>query len=187
VQSRRRFSGHYGLREYFLTVLAWLREHDLASTWADVSGFLIAIGGFAATLWNVRKSRNAAVKAQEAAQAARDSIRLFETVVDFSTVIALLEEIKRAHRETGVSKVPYSAIRKQLVVLRASSVPLSNEQNTVIQNAIANLRTMEKHIENALANRTDFPVAKYNALFSRDIDELVGVLTYLKASQEARP
>jgi hypothetical protein len=85
-------------REYLLPILAWLKEHELASTWADVSGFLIAIVGFAATLWNVSRSKNAAIKAQEAAQAARDSIRRVDTIVDFSTVITLLEDIKRAHR-----------------------------------------------------------------------------------------
>jgi hypothetical protein len=178
------------LREYLLPILAWLKEHELASTWADVSGFVIAIVGFAATLWNVRRSKNAAVNAQEAAEAARDSIRRFDTIVDFSTVIALLEEIKRAHRENGVSEVlpeRYSAIRKQLIVLRTSSLHLSDDQRAVIQNAIVNLSTMENHIEKALAAKTTFPIAKYNSLVSRDIDKLVDVLTYLKRSQETRP
>jgi hypothetical protein len=46
---------------------------------------------------------------------------------------------------------------------------------------------MEKHIEKALADKTAFPIAKYNSLVSRDIDKLVDVLTFLKVSQEARP
>jgi hypothetical protein len=177
------------LREYLLPILVWLKERELASTWADVSGFLIAILGFAATLWNVSRSKNAAVKAQEAAQSARDSIRRFDTIVDFSTVIALLEEIKRAHRETGVSDAlpeRYSAIRKQLIVLRTSSSNLSDDQRAIIQNAIVNLSTMENHIEKALADKSTFPIAKYNSLVSRDIDKLVDVLTYLKSSQETR-
>lgn len=177
------------MREYLFPILTWLKEHELASTWADVSGFVIAIVGFAATLWNVRRSKNAAINAQGAAEAARDSIRRFDTIVDFSTVIALLEEIKRAHRETGVSEVlpeRYSAIRKQLIVLRTSSPHLSDEQRAVIQNAIVNLSTMENHIEKALADKATFPTAKYNSLVSRDIDKLVDVLSYLKRSQETR-
>jgi hypothetical protein len=43
-----------GLRELFAQILPWLKEHELASTWADVSGLVIAVVGFAATLWNVR-------------------------------------------------------------------------------------------------------------------------------------
>jgi hypothetical protein len=177
------------LREYLIQFLGWLKEHELASTWADVSGFLIAIVGFWATLVNVRKSKKAAIAAQEAAQATRDSIRLFDVIVDFSTAIAVLEEIKRAHRETGVSETlpeRYSAIRKQLIILKGSSINLSDSHLSVIQNAIANLSTMEDHIERTLATKSPFPIAKYNALISRDIDKLVDVFTYLKANQEGR-
>jgi hypothetical protein len=138
----------------------------------------------------VRKSKNAAVAAQQAAQATRDSIRLYETIVDFSTAIAVLEEIKRLHRETGItSTLPdrYATIRKQLIVLRSSSgVELTDDQLAVIQNAVTNLSSMEGHIEKALANKGDFPVAKFNSLISRDIDNLVDVLTTLKINQEAR-
>lgn len=91
------------MRDILVQILPWLKDHELAGTWADVSGFLIAIFGFAATLWNVSSSKHAAIKAQEAAQAARDSIRRFDTIVDFSTAIAVLEDIKRAHRENGLS------------------------------------------------------------------------------------
>ena len=178
------------MRELFAQVLAWLKEHELAGTWADVSGFLIAIFGFTATLWNVRRSKNAAIKTQEAAQAARDSIRRFDSIVDFSTAIAVLEDIKRAHRDTGMSSAlpeRYAAIRKQLIVLRASSADLSDYDRSVIQDAIANLSTMETQIDKAIASKTELSVAKFNSLLSRDIDKLVDVLTGLKANQEAQP
>lgn len=174
--------------EYSIQTLAWLKAHDLAGTWADISGFLIAIFGFAATLVGVHKSKNAAVAAQQAAQATRDSIRLLETIVDFSTAIAVLEDIKRAHRETGMSSTlpeRYAAIRKQLIVLKSSGAKLSDVQLAVIQNAVANLSTMEDHLEKALANKSGFPVAKFNSLISRDVDKLVDVLTVLKTNQEA--
>ena len=183
-------SGLFGtsdLYEYLVSFLKWLKDHELASTWADVSGFFIAVVGFAATLWNVVRSKNAAIKAQEAAQAARDSVRQFDTIVDFSATIADLEGIKRAHRETGISDAlpeRYAAIRKQLIVLRASSGKLSDDQLAVIQDAVANLRTMETHIEKALLSRAEFPVARLNALLSRDIDKLVDILTSLKTVQE---
>jgi hypothetical protein len=177
------------LLEYAIQTLNWLKAHDLAGTWADVSGFLIAIVGFAATLVGVQKSKNAAVAAQQAAQATRDSIRLFETIVDFSTAIAVLEDIKRSHRETGISTTlpeRYATIRKLLIVLRTSHVKLSDDQLAVIQNAVANLSSMEDHIEKALANKSALPVAKFNSLISRDIDRLVDVLTTLKTNQEVR-
>ncbi|MGJ5076733.1 hypothetical protein [Bradyrhizobium oligotrophicum] len=174
--------------EFLSDGLGWLKARDLAGTWADVSGFLIAVFGFGATLIGVRKSKNAAVAAQRAAQATRDSIRLLETIVDFSTAIAVLEDIKRAHRETGMSSTlpeRYASIRKQLIVLKSSGTKLSDVQLAVIQNAVANLSAMEDHLEKALANKGAFPVAKFNNLISRDIDKLVDVLTTLKTDQEA--
>jgi hypothetical protein len=175
--------------EYLNQLLTWLKAHELAGTWADVSGFLIAIVGFWATIVGVRKSKNAAVRAQEAAQATRDSIRLIDTIGDFSSAITLLEDIKRANREPEISKTlpeRYSAIRTKLIVLRGSSVSLREDDHAVIQNAIANLSTMEEQIEKALASKGVFPTVKYNTLLSRDIDKLVDVFTYLKANQEAR-
>jgi hypothetical protein len=95
----------------------------------------------------------------------------------------------RAHRETGISSTlpeRYAAIRKQLIILKASGVKLSDVQLAVIQSAVANLSSMEDHIEKALANKSIFPVAKFNSLISRDIDKLVDVLMTLKTNQEAR-
>jgi hypothetical protein len=178
------------LRELFPQMLTWLKERELATTWADVSGFLIAIFGFAATLWNVSRSKTAALKAQEAAQAARDSIRRFDTIVDFSTAIAVLEDIKRAHRDMGMSPVlpeRYASIRKQLIVLRAASADLSDDHRSVIQDAIANLSAMEAHVDKAITSKSELSVAKFNSLLSRDIDKLVDILTGLKANQEAQP
>lgn len=64
---------------------------------------------------------------------------------------------------------------------------MMDEHRTAIQDAIANLSTMEAHIEKSLANKSPFPVAKFNSLLSRDIDKLVNILTVLKSSQEKRP
>jgi hypothetical protein len=104
------------LSDYFIQFLGWLRLHELAGTWADVSGFVIAIFGFAITIANVKKTKEAALAAQQAAQAARDGIQLFDAIQDFSTAIAVLEEIKRTQRGTGISETlpdRYAAIRKQ--------------------------------------------------------------------------
>ena len=172
------------MHEFFSKILPWLKDHELAGTWADVIGFVIAITGFGATFWNVSRSKNAAIKAEEAAQAARDSIRRFDAIVDFSTAIAVLEDIKRAHREKGLTEgLPerYAAIRKQLIVLRASSNDLPDDHRDAVQDAIANLSTMEAQIDKALANKAELPVARLNIVLSRNIDKLVDVLSCLLA------
>jgi hypothetical protein len=176
------------LSEYLTQLLLWLRLHDLASTWADVSGFFIGIIGFWITIATVRKSKNAAVAAQQAAQSAKDSIQFFDAIQDFSTAIAILEEIKRVQRGTGISETlpdRYATIRKQLIMLKSSSIRLTEEHLATIQNAIANLSTMENLIEKALETKGPFPIAKYNTVISADIDKLVEVFTFLKANQEA--
>lgn len=176
------------MSEYFPLILGWLRRQDLAGTWADVSGFVVGIVGFAVTIVGVWKSKNAAIAAQQAAQAAKESIRLFDAIQDFSTAIAILEEIKRVQRGNGISETlpdRYASIRKQLISLRGSSVLLTEDHKAVIQNAIANLSTMENLIEKALETKGAFPIAKYNSLISADIDKLVEVFTFLKRSQEA--
>ncbi len=176
------------MSEYFPLILGWLHRYDLASTWADASGFIVGIVGFAITIVGVWKSKNAAIAAQQAAQAAKESIRLFDAIQDFSTAIAILEEIKRVQRGNGISDAlpdRYASIRKQLITLRGSSVLLTEDHKAVIQNAIANLSTMENLIEKALETKGAFPIAKYNSLISADIDKLVEVFTFLKRNQEA--
>jgi hypothetical protein len=171
------------LSDYLIQLLAWLKQRELASTWADVSGFVIAIVGFGATLLTVLKTKDAATKAQRAAQEARNSIRLFDTIVDFSSAIAILEEIKRAHRLNGISDTlpdRYAAIRKQLIVLRSSSVALTDEQQTAVQEAIVNLRDMEKRVEKALSGTELISMVRFNSGISKNIDRLVEVLTQLK-------
>ena len=168
-------------------LLDWLRLHDLAGTWADVSGFVVSLVGFAITFGAVLKSKNAAVASKEAALAAKESIRLFDAIQDFSTAIAILEEIKRVQRGVGISETlpdRYAAIRKQLIMLKNSSVPLTGDHLTVVQNSITNLSTMEKLIEKALETGAPFPTARYNTLISADIDKLVEVLTFLRTNQE---
>jgi hypothetical protein len=173
---------------YFGDFLRWLKANDLASTWSDVSGFLIAIVGFSATLVGVFRSKRAAVLAQEAAQSARDSIQLFDAITNFSTAISILEEIRRIHRQNDPAALVglpdrYSTIRKHLILLRASPMTLDDAQHAAIQNALVNLADIEKRVERALASKNAINPAKINAIISDDIDKLLMVLTTLKVDQ----
>jgi hypothetical protein len=173
---------------YFVDFLNWLKTNNLASTWSDVSGFVIAIVGFSATLIGVFRSKRAAVLAQQAAQSARDSIRLFDAITNFSTAISILEEIRRIHRQNDPGALlglpdRYSTIRKHLILLRASPMVLDDAQHAAIQNALVNLADIEKRVERALASKNAINPAKINAIISDDIDNLLVVLTELKVDQ----
>jgi len=173
------------MQAYFKDFLIWAKANELASTWADIAGFLIAVVGFTATLVGVFRSKRAAVRAEEAAQSARDSIRLFDAITNFSTAISVLEEIRRIHRHNdpaGLATLPerYSSIRKHLILLRASPMALDEKQHTAIQGALVNLADIEKRVERALASKNRLNPARINGIISDDIDKLLTVLTTLK-------
>jgi hypothetical protein len=133
----------------------------------------------------VFKSKNAAQRAEEASRQTRESIRLLDTVVDFSAAIAILEEIKRAHRQEQWVLLPdrYAAIRKLLILLRASNAELSNSQKSVIQGALTNLSDIERAVERGLVNPASLKPARFNAVLSTDVDNLLTVLAELKATR----
>jgi ABC-type protease/lipase transport system fused ATPase/permease subunit len=99
--------------------LIWVADYHVGDL-ASISGVLISVIGFILTVYNVRRSRKAAELARDAAQSAKNSIQTFETVVDLSTVIGLLEEIKRSHRNNQWALLPdrYAALRKTLISVR---------------------------------------------------------------------
>jgi len=110
------------------TFLLWLRDNQIGDL-TGVVGLVLSLFGFAATLIGVSRSKTAAERAEQAARSTRESIRHFETVVDFSGVIAMLEDIKRGHRQEQWPQLldRYAAIRKVLVTLKATNVDLSAE------------------------------------------------------------
>jgi hypothetical protein len=146
-------------------------------------GIIISLVGFAVTLIGVVKSKTAAQRAEAAAKATRDSIGLLKTVVDFTTAISALEEIKRLHRTNQWVLLPdrYAALRKILVGLRGTDVALSADQQSSLQNALTNLYAVETAVERALeAGAAPAKPAKFNAVLSRDIDALLMALGELQ-------
>jgi hypothetical protein len=77
--------------------LSWAVDNHIGDL-ASIAGLIVSIVGFLITIYNVMRSRKAAERAKEAAQKAVSSIRSFEAVVDLSSIIGMLEEIKRTQR-----------------------------------------------------------------------------------------
>jgi ribosomal protein S13 len=129
-------------------LLLWLKDNQVGDLTA-IAGVVISVIGFIATLRGVRKTKSAAKSAEEAAKSTRDSIRLFDSVVDFSATIAALEEIKRLQRQDAWSLLPdrYAAIRKLLISFRESTEDLTDDQISQIQEAIVNFRAIESKID----------------------------------------
>ena len=162
-----------------LGLIAHHRIGDLAS----IVGVAISIVGFVVTIANVVRSKTAAEQAEAAARDIRQRIATFNTVVDFSGAIAILEEVRRLHRRKEWLLLPdrYSAIRKILIALRSNAYHLSDEHQAAVQAALVNLRDIENQIEKAIEDSAAGPKsAKINFVISRDIDSLLTVLNEIK-------
>jgi hypothetical protein len=153
---------------------------------SGVLGIFISLIGFAVTLIGVWRAAAAAEAARTAARAAKESITLLQTVVDFSLAISTLEAIKREHRLEQWALLPdrYAYIRKILITLRHSGVTMTDSQKGIVQNAIVNLSDIERTVERALAvgAAARLKTAKFNGLIANDIDQLQTVFVSLKES-----
>lgn len=118
----------------WLSFLNFLKDNQIGDL-TGILGLFISFIGFSVTLIGVFKSKASSERAEKAAKSARDHIIFFDTVVDFTSAITILEEIKRHHRqEQWVLLLDrYSMIRKLLISLKASNVDLNDDQKTIIQ------------------------------------------------------
>lgn len=161
-----------------------------ASTWGDlasVSGVLLALIGFAATLWGVLKAKSAAESASAAAQSTRTTLLLIDTVADLSSALAMMEEVKRLHRAAAWAVLPdrYSALRRQLIRIRSSNHLVQPEHHGILQTAIAQLLSVEQKVDVALARGTPPPsTAKLNQVVSTQIDSVESVLRTLQRQSQ---
>jgi len=130
------------------------------------------------TVWNVRRSRSAAERAETAGNEARRVMRSHQTISDFAAAIAIMEEIKRLHRMGQIEPLldRYGVLRKALIGVRKLSPALSETMDISIQSAITTLAIMEDVIERARAERYSPDFVRLNRLLSIDIDDLHAVL-----------
>jgi hypothetical protein len=168
-----------------MAILQLITDYHLGDL-ASVAGVVISIVGFVVTVWNVRRSKSAAERAEAAATDARRIIRGYETISDFSAAIAVMEEIKLLHRSAQVDMVldRYASLRKMLIGVARLSPTLDEEKGRKIQSAIATLVTMEELLEVSKADGSQPDFARLNRLLARDIDDLHGVLIDMKLASE---
>ena len=157
---------------------------EAVGAYASIGSIVIALLGFSLTLFNVRKGRTAAQRAETAAKDAVGRLKLYDSVSGFSTAISILEEIKRLHRKDAWEVVidRYAALKGILVEVRASNANLTQKQSTVVQKVITDLSTMENAVETEMARGgTPQEVPRFNEMLSKDIEKIQAVLAELKA------
>jgi len=170
----------------------FLQNHwgDLAS----VIGLAVSVAGFWYALVSLNESRDAslkakdaAVRAEESANATRSSIYKADSISNCSQAIAILDEIKISQRKSDWINLPdrYSTVRRILVTLRSVKDQLSDLQVEAIQGALAQLVDIEQKIENSLeSEKKPLSPSKLNAIISSQIDKLHEILISLKQKDQ---
>lgn len=163
-------------------ILDWIKNNQVGDL-SSLAGVLISIFGFFATFVGVLKSKNAARRAEDAANSAKESIRLFDLVVDFSAAIAILEEIKRAHRQGDVFSLPdrYAAIKKLLLTIIATKIEISDEQRNVVHEAAKYITRMERQIEKKISANEKIDLIKFNGKVTENLDNLIKILAEIRS------
>lgn len=145
-------------------------------------GLLISLVGFYFTIRTVLNSKAASEQATAAVESMRGDMRRGETVADFATALAIMEEIKRMHRSDSLTFLPdrYASLKKFLVSIRTSNPLLTEVDQVGLQSAIAKFSYMERLIESSIRNAKPIEHAKMNGQMSKHYDVIQALLVRIK-------
>ena len=169
-------------------VITYVEENRLDSA-SSVVGLGLTTVGFAFTIWKVLAAKSAAVLAHQAATDAQEAISKYDTVAACSSALAMLDEIKRHHRNAAWAVLPdrYSALRRILIEIRNVFPNLDADRQKSLQGVISHLSGMETEVEKHLTRGAEAPdAAKFNRIISKDADELAGVFISMRQDLGAR-
>lgn len=147
-------------------------------------GNLVTILGFIVTILTILRTKTAAVAARQAAEATKAQVSRVNTVADFSSALAIMDEIKRLHRARAWELVPdrYSMLRRLLASIQTLNPDLTEEQKTILAGAAVQFRTMEHQVETArAANRAmELDLARFNRVVTKQLDELDKIMLSIR-------
>ncbi|MCE1016645.1 hypothetical protein LU640_05035 [Pseudomonas monteilii] len=151
--------------------------------YAGIFGLLISIVGFTLTIKTALNSKAAADEAKAAVESIRSDLRRVETVADFATALAIMEEIKSLHRTNTLHLLPdrYSQIKKFLINIRASNPILNGRDQKSVQGAIAQISSLEQSVEKILDGSEVILPSKLNSVLSKQIEVVQTVLVKVKS------
>jgi hypothetical protein len=112
-------------------------------------------------------------------QKVREDIKRVNAVVEFATVLAVMEEIRRLHRASAWHPLldRYAILKNLLVSIRTANNDMPDQYKASIQGALTQLTVMENQVERFIASQQNAPdVPKLNAVVSKQIDSLREIL-----------
>ncbi|MBZ0257778.1 hypothetical protein K8I31_17070 [bacterium] len=156
------------------TIYQFITNSELGAA-ASIIGVIITVGGF---IWTLIYAK----AAQDAAREAVNEIQQSKTIVDVSTAIQVLEEVRRLHREKAWAILPdrYTVLKKALVVVLSENVDLSEEHKTTLTKIVKHISIVEDQIEQLIEcedKEVDIPM--FNRVLSKALDKLNEMLAQL--------
>lgn len=151
--------------------------------YAGLIGLVISLVGFFVTIKTSLNTRAAAAQASAAVESMRGDLRKGDTVADFSSALAIMDEIKRMHRSPTLHLLPdrYTQLQRFLVSIRSSNPLLTDADLRSIQSAIVQFASLERLVERALEVEGSVSPAKMNSLVSKQSEAIQEVLVRIKS------
>ena len=137
------------------------------------------------TILTLLRTKTAAVAARQAAEGTKAQLSRVNTLGEFSSAIAMMDEIKRLHRARAWELVPdrYSMLRRLLASIQTLNPDLTEEQKTILSGAAVQFRTSWSiRLKPArAANRfTELNLARFNRIVTQQLDELDKVMLSIR-------
>lgn len=158
-------------------------EANRIGDYAGLLGLLISFVGFYITIKTSLNAKAAAAQASAAVESMRGDLRKGDTVADFSSALAVMDEIKRMHRSATLHLLPdrYSHLGRILISIRSSNPLLDDVDQRAIQDAIVQFSASERTIEKALETASTVSAARMNSLVSKHSEAIQELLVRIKS------
>lgn len=156
---------------------------------SSIIGVLIALIGFSVTIRNVLTSKQAAGRAESAANRAVESVRHIDTVHNLSKAISLVEEIKKLNRdkEWKFALDRHSTFRDILIEVKGAITDLDNDHQANLDDGITKSTAMSDDIEVALEkNKEPTDIARMNNILSRQAEKLKDMSVAIRMRKEEK-
>ena len=147
---------------------------DIASISIGILGLIVSLAGFTIAVFQIRKTRSAAERAEEAANKAREALIQVTSISDLSHASALIDRLKDLHRNEDLGRAidKYTPLRQLLTEARFR---LPNANRNTFNEAIRQLRIMEEEAEKALKDSSLLPVLIFHPILlgiQQSLDEV---------------
>ena len=160
---------------------------DVLGGITSMVGVLIALVGFVITIWNVMKSKEAAKRAESAANETLGRVRYVDTLQNLTKAISTVEEIQKLNRTKDWNFLldRHQEFRRVLTEIRGSTPSLTDDQKGIIQSGVTHSRSMSNKIEIAL-DKGNQPtgVPQMNKVLSEQLEGLTNILAEMRTETD---